>query len=96
MYLADTLSRAFPPDVVEEEIKRTIELENYIRLMSKTALVSDRKLAKIKGKSTRDESMQILTSHIRGGWPSNKAKIPREIRDGVNMTASLSHRGLAL
>ena len=54
--LIDALSRAFLLEMVQEEFKREIESEKYIHLMSKTVHVTDRKLAEIKGKITRDNS----------------------------------------
>ena len=42
MYIADALSRAFPPEVTQEQFEKDIEAEKYIHLMSQEGYVTDR------------------------------------------------------
>ena len=71
MYIADALSRAFPPEIVEDDFEREMTEEKYIHLMSTKSYVTDRKLDEIKEHIQRDENMQLLIKQIRKGWPED-------------------------
>ena len=72
MYLADALSRAFQPDVKEEDYEKEMNDEKYIHLMSSQSYVTDRKLQEIKKHVAEDERMQLLVQQIQTGWPHHK------------------------
>ncbi|XP_046846780.1 uncharacterized protein K02A2.6-like [Xenia sp. Carnegie-2017] len=59
MYIADALSRAFPPEIVHEEFE-DIASERFIHLMSSKSYVTDRKLQAIKDEIRKDKTMQLL------------------------------------
>jgi len=48
MYIADALSRAFPPEIIPEQFEADIASERFIHLMSSESYVTDRKLQTIK------------------------------------------------
>ena len=47
MYLADALSRAFPPDIYEEDYEKEMNDQKFVHLMSTQSYVTDRKLQEI-------------------------------------------------
>lgn len=90
MYLADALSRAFPPEVATERFERDIESEKFIHLMSTKSHVTDRKLLEIKKAIENDETMQLLIQWIHKGWPENKQQVPRQIMEYFAYRGELS------
>ena len=81
MYIADALSRAFPPEIITEDFERDMEEEKYIHLMSCKAYVTDRKLEEVKQHIKKDEDMQQLIHQIQKGWPNDKRLCQPEIRE---------------
>ena len=64
MYIADALSRAFPPDITDEQFERDIATEHFINLMSSESYVTDRKLTAIQEEIKTNETMQLLVQQI--------------------------------
>ena len=64
MYIADALSRAFPPDITDEQFERDIATEHFINLMSSESYVTDRKLTPIQEEIKTNETMQLLVQQI--------------------------------
>ena len=73
MYIADALSRAYPPDITDDQFERDIAAEHFIHLMSSESYVTDRKLKAILGEIKTNETMHILIQQIQSGWPENKS-----------------------
>ena len=80
MYLADALSRAFPPEHSEKQFERDINSECFIHLMSSESYVTDRKIAAIRSEILRDESIRQLCSQIQQGWPEHRSLVPPATR----------------
>jgi hypothetical protein len=80
MYLADALSRAFPPELNEEQFERDMNSERFIHLMSTASYVTDRKIAAIKAEIRQGETMQTLREQIEKDWPEHRSFVPSEIR----------------
>ena len=51
MYIADALSRAFPPEIIAEQFEEDLASERFIHLMSSESYVTDRKLQTMKDKT---------------------------------------------
>jgi len=78
MYLADTLSRAYLPDISACEFSSN--LEGVDHTASTQLAVSKDGLMQIKHASTDDPVLQILREVIQQGWPTKKADVPPAIR----------------
>ena len=72
MFLADTLSRAYLPDISVCEFSRRLEdIDHTISLA-----IDDERLQQIKHWSTDDAVLQVLCETIQRGWPERKSDIP--------------------
>ena len=80
MYIADALSRAFPPEIIPEQFEEDIASERFIHLMSSEFYVTDRKLQTIKDEIHTNATMQLLAQQIQDGWPDHKMLVPSEIQ----------------
>lgn len=80
MYLADALSRAFPPELHEEQFEKDMNSERFIYLMLTASYVTDRKIAAIKNENRQDETMRKLREQIEKGWPEHRSMVPADIR----------------
>ena len=80
MYIADALSRAFPPEIIPEQFEEDIASERFIHLMSSESYVTDRKLQVIKDEIHTNETMQLLVQQIQYGWPDHKILVPSEVQ----------------
>ena len=80
MYLADALSRAFPPELVHEQFEADIDSERFVHLMSIESYVTDRKLQAIRSEVSTDHTMQLLQQQIQTGWPEHRSLVPTDIR----------------
>ena len=80
MYLADALSRAFPPEIVHEQFEADIGSERFVHLMSTESYVTDRKLQAIRSEVSTDQTMVLLQRQIQTGWPEHKSLVPTDIR----------------
>lgn len=80
MYIADAWSRAYPPDITDEQFERDIATEHFIHLMSSESYVTDRKLTAIQEEIKTNETMQLLVQQIQSGWPDNSTLLPMLLR----------------
>ncbi|CAB4029075.1 Transposon Ty3-G Gag-Pol poly [Paramuricea clavata] len=93
MFLADTLSRAsIPGDGKSGPEFETINMMKYLP-------ISDERLKEIQRETKSDESLQVLTTVIRQGWPEQKEDLPNvvtpyfNIRDEMSIQDGLVFRG---
>jgi hypothetical protein len=93
MFLADTLSRAsIPGDEKSGPEFETINMMKYLP-------ISDERLKEIQRETKSDESLQVLTTVIRQGWPEQKEDLPNvvapyfNIRDEMSIQVGLVFRG---
>ena len=80
MHIADALSRAYPPDITDEQFERDIAAEHFIHLMSSESYVTDRKLKAIQEEIKTNETMQLLVQQIQSRWPENNSLLPMSLR----------------
>ena len=98
MYLADTLSRAFPPDV--QVCAMAQDLEEVDHTLS-LALPADR-IQQLKHDSTDDPVLQELRKIIWHGWPDSKSEVPDilhayfDFRDELTAQEQLIFKGPAV
>ena len=98
MFLADTLSRAFLPEVSKSEFVHGLEQIDH-----KTWLpVSDARWQQIVHAASDDPTFQQLRSVIKDGWPNNKSDLPHclqayyDIRDELTVQGELVFKGQRL
>ena len=72
MFLADTLSRAFLPDVNTSEFVQRLEEVDHMALLP----VSDTRWQQIRHASADDPVFQKLRVAILQGWPDKRADLP--------------------
>ena len=98
MYLADTLSRAYPPEVHTCEAEKAFEDIDYMSIL---ALPND-KLCQIQHASADDPVLIELRRMIKQGWPDNKSEVPEtlhayfDFRDELTSQDQLVFKGLRL
>ncbi len=89
MYIADALSRAFPPAILQEQFEEDIASERFIHLMSSESYVTDRKLQAIKDEIHTNETMPLLIQQIQDGWPDHKILVLSEVQPYIFILPSL-------
>ena len=72
MYLADTLSRAYLPEIHSCSFAEELEEINHTQALAMT----DDRLQQFKHVSTDDPVMQALRETILRGWPESKSDVP--------------------
>ena len=70
MYLADTLSRAFPADQAPVEEQETIHLVDLA--------LSDKQLKDIQKATVDDVGLQTVKEFIISGWPDHQSTVPQQ------------------
>ena len=80
MYIANALSRAFPPEIIPEQFEDDIASERFIHLTSSESYVTDWKLQTIKDEIHTNATMQLLAQQIQDGWPDHKILVPGEVK----------------
>jgi len=70
MLIADMLSRAYLPD----EPARQTEFEQVN--MAQFLPMTDQRLEEIRGETSSDKDLQVLTAVILRGWTENRADVP--------------------
>lgn len=70
MYLADTLSGAFLPNI--DNVQREFEHVNAVKLLPMT----DERLEEMRTSTRNDEVLQQLKEVIQTGWPEEKQELP--------------------
>ncbi len=98
MYLADTLSRAYLPEVnVCESIQKLEEVDHTSTL----AIPADR-IERLKQASSEDPVLDVLRLTVLKGWPETKSEVPEsihayyDIRDELTVQDSLIFKGQRL
>lgn len=71
MYLADTLSRAYLKDPVENDP----ELENIVHTVARHLAVSPNKKKKLQEATKSDETLQMVIKYHKNGWPKSKWEV---------------------
>ena len=93
MYLADTLSRAYPFSVTTQET--VFDRVNMVSFLP----IRQERLVQIRNATEQDESLQMLRSVILQGWPENKNMLPTQVtpyfnhRDEISVQDGLIFRG---
>ena len=75
MYLADTLSRAFLPEVNACEFHRELEKVDHTAFLP----VTDSQWHQIKHASADDPVLQQLRTTIKEGWPEKRSDLPESL-----------------
>ncbi|CAB4008143.1 Transposon Ty3-G Gag-Pol poly [Paramuricea clavata] len=84
MFLADTLSRAsVPGDGKSGPEFETINMMKYLP-------ISDERLKGIQRETKSEESLQVLTTVIRQGWPEQKEYLPNVVAPYFNIRDEMS------
>ena len=92
MYLADALSRVYPAQSVPLSSPQS-EFCHSVKVVDLTEHLSIRifKTSQtIQEATNKEATLQILKHHILSGWPSDKTKVPMEIRPYVKCHDELS------
>ena len=76
MFLADTLSRAYLPEVNTCDFSQQLESVEH----TKTLALAEDHIVQIKHASSDDPVLQVLRETVRGGWPESKSEVPECIR----------------
>ena len=100
LFKADTLSRAFlSSDTTQEKMKSEVlavrQEEYLIKSVEEIDMVeflpiTAERLAELREKTERDESLQQLKQVIRNGWPDRKEEVPAEIRNYFHFREELT------
>ena len=97
MYLADTLSRAYLPQIDSTVVEDDHDTASVNMLQS--LRVAEPRLDEIRIHTKKDESMQQLKEVILKGWPERKADVPNAaapyfmIRDELSVEDDIICRG---
>ena len=99
MYLADTLSLAYPPhkpksegeDLTVHKIERsTYQADLESINMASHVPVKDTTLEILKQAARNDPEYKSLISVIQSGWPDEKTSLPEEVKDYFNFRDELA------
>ena len=95
MLLADTLSRAYLPEVNATEFARELEdIDHHVWLP-----VTEDRWQQLKNAAADDPVQQKLQEIIRSGWPENRAQVPEcvrpyfDVRDELTIQNELIFKG---
>ena len=95
MHLADTLSRAFPPNLEGEKPEEEFEQINMVKYLP----ITNDRLSQIREGTLQDETMHLLLEVILKGWPEDKTSLPSQVhpyfhhRDELSAQDGLIFRG---
>lgn len=98
MFLADTLSRAFLPEVNACEFTQELEKVDHRASLP----VSDERWQQIRHASADDPVLQQLRATIRRGWPETRSEVPEclypyfDMRDVLTVQNELVFKGQLL
>ena len=90
MVLADTLSRAFIPEIKLDASHMENEVEYHAHSVLHRMPVSTNKMEKIRKETSKDPTMMILLNMIHRGWPQSRRQTPVEIREFWNYRDEMS------
>ena len=85
MAIADTLSRAFLPDTLEDYMYEDLDI-NFLGTMP----ISVNKLEQLKANTQSDCELQQLLQVVQTGWPGHKANLPGLCRPYWNIRDKIS------
>ncbi|GBL65032.1 Transposon Ty3-I Gag-Pol polyprotein, partial [Araneus ventricosus] len=77
MFLADTLSRAFP---VNETVNDDPEMLNIVHAISKHLPMSEKRIMQFKRETELDPELQIVVKYIQEGWPQSCKKVDNSVK----------------
>ncbi|GBM78866.1 hypothetical protein AVEN_157824-1 [Araneus ventricosus] len=77
MFLADTLSRAFP---VNETVNDDPEMLNIVHTISKHLPMSEKRIMQFKRKTELDPEFQIVVKYIQEGWPKSCKNVDNSVK----------------
>ena len=83
--IADTLSRAFLPDTLEDYMYEDLDI-NFLGTMP----ISVNKLEQLKANTQSDCELQQLLQVVQTGWPDHKANLPGLCRPYWNIRDEIS------
>ena len=75
MIIADTLSRAYLTGKGTNNNQMNDETEGFVHAVINRIPVSEEGVEQIRKETALDETMQILTSTIRTGWPETRKQV---------------------
>ena len=90
MVLADTLSRAFIPEIKLDASHMENEVEYHAHSVLHRMPVSTNKMEKIREETSKDPTMMILLNMIHRGWPQRRRQTPVEIQEFWNYRDEMS------
>ncbi|GFV98607.1 putative RNA-directed DNA polymerase from transposon BS [Trichonephila clavipes] len=76
MFLADTLSQAFP---VSETIRDDPEMLNIVHTISKRLPMSEKRHVQFKKETELDPELQIVVKYIKEGWPKSYKNVDNSV-----------------
>ncbi|GFX16777.1 transposon Tf2-6 polyprotein [Trichonephila clavipes] len=76
MFLADTLSRAFP---VSETVRDDPEMLNIVHTISKHLPMSEKRRVQFKKETELDPELQIAVKYIKESWPKSYKNVDNSI-----------------
>ena len=85
LYLADTLSRAYPENLTDLPDSRI--------LMVEAIKIPDCRMEEIRQATARDPQFQILSKCILEGWPDLRSQTPEEVKIYFDIRDTLSVEG---
>ena len=89
MYLADTLSRAYLPEVNSCDVVRELEEVDH----KVTLPVSDQRWTQLIHVSADDPVLKQLRTVIQNGWPDRKSNVPECLRPYFDLRDELIVQG---
>ena len=86
MFVADTLSRAYISDPQQSDVEKEVESIHIVNHLA----ISQERLVEIQMETLNDPSLQRLKETIVKGWPNNKVKVAKDIRQYFSIRDQLS------
>ncbi|GFX52844.1 uncharacterized protein K02A2.6 [Trichonephila clavipes] len=77
MFLADTLSRAFP---ASEPLRDDPEMLNIVHTISKHLPMSEKRRVQFKKETELDPELQTVVKYIKEGWPKSYKNVDNSIK----------------
>ncbi len=99
MFLADTLSRVFLPEVNTSDFVLSLEEVDHTTM---TLAIPENQLQELKQVAGQDPVSQALSSTVRQGWPDSKSEVTElvhpnfDIRDELTVQDELVFKGTQL
>ncbi|GFW23481.1 transposon Tf2-6 polyprotein [Trichonephila clavipes] len=77
MFLADTLSRAFP---VSETVRDDPEMLNIVHTISKHLPMTEKRRVQFKKETELDPELQIIVKNIKEGWLKSYKNVDNSVK----------------